>query len=335
MISHTSLQWQSSDWQSILQTAIRDSAELLQAVGVPQSSLDTITGETAGFAVLAPRPFVARMEYGNPKDPLLLQVLALQEEIAPTAVGTTDPLEEQRFTPVPGIIHKYFGRVLLMTAGTCAVNCRYCFRRHNDYAQNILTPARLNEALTYLRSQTDITEVILSGGDPLLTSDRKLSELVAELEAIPHIQRLRIHTRLPIVIPQRITTELCQRLGQSRFQVTMVVHCNHPKELDVEVGLAMAQLKAQGITLLNQTVLLKNINNCAATLETLSVELFKIGVLPYYLHTLDPVQGAAHFAQPMGDSKQLHQTLQARLPGYLVPKLVSEIPGGASKTLIY
>ena len=335
MISHTSLQWQSSDWQSILQTAIRDSAELLHAVGVPSRSVNAITSEIAGFPVLAPKPFVSRMEYGNPQDPLLLQVLAVKDEIAPNAVGTIDPLEEQRFTPVPGIIHKYFGRVLLMTAGSCAVNCRYCFRRHNDYAQNILTPARLTEALTYLGNQTEISEVILSGGDPLLSSDRKLKELIEQLEAIPHIQRLRIHTRLPIVIPQRITPELCQQLSQSRFQVTMVVHCNHPREIDPEVAHAMALLKAQGVTLLNQSVLLKNINDSAATLEMLSTELFKIGVLPYYLHTLDPVQGAAHFSLHLNNSKQLHQMLQARLPGYLVPKLVSEIPGSASKTLIY
>ena len=335
MISHTSLQWQSSDWQSILQSAIRDSAELLQAVGITDSSVNAITSAESGFTVLAPKPFVARMEYGNPQDPLLLQVLAVKDEIAPTALGSTDPLQEQRFTPVPGIIHKYFGRVLLMTAGSCAINCRYCFRRHNDYAENILTPARLVEAITYLRNQTEVSEVILSGGDPLLTSDRKLIELMRQLEAIPHIQRLRIHTRLPIVIPQRITPELSRYLGQSRFQVTMVVHCNHPNELDTEVGLAMGRLKSEGITLLNQSVLLRNINNSVNTLETLSIELFKVGVLPYYLHTLDPVQGAAHFAEPLNDSKQMHQALQARLPGYLVPKLVSEIPGKASKTLIY
>ncbi len=335
MISHTSLQWQSSDWQSILQSAIRHSTELLQAVGVSPNSVTAITGEASGFPILAPKPFVSRIEYGNPQDPLLLQVLALKEEMTPNQGGMTDPLEEKRFTPVPGIIHKYFGRVLLMTSGSCAVNCRYCFRRHNDYGSNILTPARLTDALAYLRSQTDVTEVILSGGDPLLTSDRKLSELINQLETIPHIQRLRIHTRLPIVIPQRITPELCEQLGRSRFQVTIVVHCNHPQEIDAEVGLAMAHLNAQGVTLLNQSVLLKNINNSAETLEALSVELFRIGVLPYYLHTLDPVQGAAHFYQPLSDSKRVHQTLQARLPGYLVPKLVSEIPGSASKTLIY
>lgn len=335
MISHTSLQWQSSDWQSILQTAIRDSQELLHAVGVKPESVAAIGNEASGFPVLAPRPFVSRMEYGNALDPLLLQVLALAQELDPNALGTTDPLEEQQFTPVPGVIHKYFGRALLMTTGACAINCRYCFRRHNDYAQNILTPARLTAALDYLHKQTEITEIILSGGDPLLTSDRKLSELLAQLEAIPHIKRLRIHTRLPIVIPQRVTPELCHPLGQSRLQVTVVVHCNHPREIDSDVGAAMAQLKAKGITLLNQSVLLKNINDSAATLETLSTELFKIGVLPYYLHTLDLVQGAAHFAHPLAESKRLHQLLQARLPGYLVPKLVSEIPGSASKTLIY
>ena len=334
MISHTSLQWQSSDWQSILQTAIRDSDTLLRAVEIEPKWVRAIAGETSGFPVLAPAPFVSRIKAGNPNDPLLLQILAVSDEIAPLAFGTTDPLEEHRFNPVPGVIHKYHGRALLMTAGSCAINCRYCFRRHADYAANIVTPARLQEVLDYLRGQQDLTEVILSGGDPLLSSDRKLDELISHLEKIPHIQRLRIHSRLPIVIPQRITEQLCKRLRRSRFQVTLVIHCNHPQEIDADVEQAMTKLRAHKVTLLNQAVLLKNINDSVTTLEALSVELFRIGVLPYYLHTLDPVQGAAHFGQPLQQCKQLYQSLQAKLPGYLLPRLVSEIPGRDSKTLI-
>ncbi len=335
MISHTSLQWQSSDWQSILQTAIRDSETLLQAVGLTADQVDAISGEAAGFEVLAPGPFVSRMAFGDPRDPLLLQVLAQRQEIAPRAPGNTDPLEEQRFTPVPGIIHKYHGRVLLMSAGSCAINCRYCFRRHTDYADTIVTPARLPGVIDYLEAHTEVTEVILSGGDPLLTSDRKIDELLSKLEAIPHLERFRIHTRLPIVIPSRITPELCQRLARSRFGVTMVVHCNHPQEIDSEVARAIGQLRSADITVLNQAVLLKNINDSVMTLEKLSTELFRIGILPYYLHTLDRVHGAAHFSQALQDSKRLYQSLQARLPGYLLPKLVSEIPGSTSKTPIY
>jgi EF-P beta-lysylation protein EpmB len=333
MISHSSSQWQSLSWQKILQNAIRTKQDLLRALEIEESSLSEACNAPDSFPILAPRPFVERMEKRNPNDPLLRQVLATEAEWTDT-LGKADPLDEAQFSPVPGLIHKYSSRVLLITAGTCAVNCRYCFRRHADYQASMLTVSRLESVHDYISQNTGISEVILSGGDPLMLSDSKLSLIIGRLESIQHLKRLRIHTRLPIVIPQRITAELCQQLRQSRLRTTVVVHANHAREIDLHVTNAVRQLRSAGVTVLNQAVLLKGVNDNPDSLVDLSETLFEADILPYYLHTFDPVLGAMHFERNLAEVLEIFKQVQARLPGYLLPKLVNERPGEQSKTLL-
>ena len=334
MISHTSPQWQSCEWQSLLQSAIRDSDTLLKVLGLTSAKDQIRPLANPDFPILAPLPFVARMKQGDPNDPLLLQVLATDQEIEMAAEGLLDPLNEAAFTPVPGLIHKYHGRVLLLTSGRCAINCRYCFRRHSDYSATIMTPTRKADVIQYLRTHPEVSEVILSGGDPLLRSDQSLAELITELETIPHIRRLRIHSRLPIVIPQRVTQELCRVFDQSHLKICVVIHANHTQELDTHVAHAMHLLRSVGVTLLNQSVALQGVNADVDTLEALSYRLYDIGVLPYYLHTFDQVAGALHFDAGTESVVTIYQALQGRLPGYLLPKLVTEYPGQQAKTLV-
>lgn len=333
MISHTPSQWQSLSWQKILQNAIRTKQDLLNALEIDESSLSEACDAPDSFPILAPRPFVERMEKRNPNDPLLRQVLATKAEWTDT-LGKADPLDEAQFSPVPGLIHKYSGRVLLITAGTCAVNCRYCFRRHTDYQAGMLTVSRLESVHEYISQNTCISEVILSGGDPLMLSDTKLGLIIGRLESIRHLKRLRIHTRLPIVIPQRITAELCQQLRESRLRTTVVVHANHAREIDKPVTEAVRQLRSAGVTVLNQAVLLKGVNDNPDSLIDLSETLFEADILPYYLHTFDSVLGAMHFERNLVEVLEIFKQVQARLPGYLLPKLVSEWPGEPSKTLL-
>ncbi|TNF06456.1 MAG: EF-P beta-lysylation protein EpmB, partial [Gammaproteobacteria bacterium] len=279
------------------------------------------------FPLRVPMAYLHKIEKGNPHDPLLRQVLPLGTELLATPGYNNDPLEELNANPVPGLVHKYHGRVLLIVSPNCAVNCRYCFRRHFPYGDNKPGRSEWQQALDYIAADPSISEVIFSGGDPLAASDRQLEWLTSQLHEIDHVKRLRIHTRLPVVIPDRITDHLLQWLGDTRLFTSLVIHSNHANELDKNVRNALARLRSTGTTLLNQTVLLAGINDASEILARLSERLFEGGVLPYYLHQLDHIAGAAHFAVPDERARSLHQELLAILPGYLVPRLVRELPG--------
>lgn len=324
---------ETESWQAQLSHAITSAPDLLRALNIPQSYLEGALAGANEFAIRVPMAFVKRMEKGNIHDPLLRQVLPLAEETAlPPAGFTLDPLEENTTNTTPGIIHKYHGRVLLITNGTCAVNCRYCFRRHFPYADNRLNTEEWDQALDYIRSRPDINEVILSGGDPLTNNDQRLFALISAIEDIPHISRLRIHTRLPIVIPDRITESLVNRLATSSLTIVTVIHANHANEIDDHVADSLQRLHSAGIHIFNQSVLLKGVNDHSASLIALSERLFTCHVIPYYLHLLDPVVGAHHFDVNEETAQSLVAEILKHLPGFLVPKLVREIAGEGSKT---
>ncbi|MDH5512314.1 MAG: EF-P beta-lysylation protein EpmB, partial [Gammaproteobacteria bacterium] len=278
--------------------------------------------------------FVARMRQGDPHDPLLRQVLPLAEECLTQEGFSADPVGDIAAMAAPGVLHKYQGRVLLTVTGACAVHCRYCFRRHYPYADANPAADQWRAALEYIGHDDSITEVILSGGDPLTQSDRRLSQLVRSLERIPHVRRLRLHTRVPVVLPDRVNEELLAWIRRVRFKTTIVLHVNHAQEIDASVRSAAGALKASGVELLNQSVLLRGVNDSAKTLATLSEQLFEAGVLPYYLHMLDRVQGAGHFEVSETVARSLMRELGKRLPGYLVPRLVREIPGMPGKVSV-
>lgn len=285
------------------------------------------------FVTRVPLGFAKLMEKGNPNDPLLLQVLASTRENALVPGYTAHPLEESAYNPVPGLIHKYRSRVLLTVTGSCAIHCRYCFRRHFPYQDNNPGLKGWQKAFDYIQNDDCIDEVIFSGGDPLMAKNGHLAVLIEGLAAIPHIKTIRMHSRIPIVEPERIDAHFCNLFDHERFCVVMVMHANHANELSREVAEACARMRASGMQLLNQSVLLKNINDSAETLTTLSRKLWSLGVLPYYLHELDKVQGAAHFEVASTQAKQLMAKLSEALPGYLVPKFVVEIPGVPNKTI--
>lgn len=317
-------------WQAQLAGAVTDLKQLLLATG--NESVDMAQLDAApDFAIRVPQPYLDRIRPGDINDPLLQQVLPLKRESETIPGYLSDPLEEAGSNVQPGIIHKYKGRVLLVLTGACAINCRYCFRRHFPYAENHNNIAQWQQALDYIRADSSISEVIYSGGDPLVNNDRRLRELTHSIAGIPHVKRLRIHSRLPLVIPRRITDELLEWLTETRLQPVMVLHTNHANELDDNVARAVGLLRERQIPLLNQSVLLRGVNDQADTLTELSEKLFELGILPYYLHTLDKVQGAAHFDTTSESARRLLGDLMQRLPGYLVPKLVSEIPGKGSK----
>lgn len=320
------------EWLHQLADVITDPDELLQLLAL-QHHPELVSGHDARrlFALRVPQAFAARMRKGDPQDPLLLQVITSQQEFVDAPGYSTDPLDEQS-SVVPGLLHKYRNRALLLVKGGCAVNCRYCFRRHFPYSDNQGNKRNWQQALEYIRQQPELDEIIFSGGDPLMAKDHELDWLIGELEQIPHIRRLRIHTRLPVVIPKRITETLCQRLSQSRLQTLMVTHINHAQEIDDDLRHAMQRLKRAGVTLLNQSVLLRGINDHAVTLATLSNALFDAGILPYYLHVLDKVQGAAHFYVDDERARGIMRELLSRVSGYMVPKLAREIGGEPSKT---
>lgn len=320
------------DWLQQLADVITDPDDLLRILFLNEHPhLQQGSGARRLFPLRVPRAFVARMQPGNASDPLLLQVLTAREEFITAPGFTHDPLDEQR-SVVPGLLHKYRNRALLLVKGGCAVNCRYCFRRHFPYQDNQGNKANWLQALDYIRQHPELDEIIFSGGDPLMAKDHELSWLLDQLEDIKHIRRLRIHTRLPVVIPARITATLCQRLGSSRLQVLMVTHINHANEIDPPLRDSMARLKQAGVTLLNQSVLLRGVNNDADVLATLSNALFDAGILPYYIHVLDKVQGAAHFMVDDDEARQLMKGLLSRVSGYLVPRLTREVGGEPSKT---
>ena len=323
---------QQAPWQELLSNTVSDPEELFQLLELPPQQLEAARAACRDFPLRVPRPYLERIAKGDINDPLLKQVLPLGDELLAAPGYSHDPLAENQANPAPGLIHKYCGRVLLIVSPVCAINCRYCFRRHFPYDDNRPSRAQWQQALDYIAADDSIDEVIYSGGDPLAASDRQLAWLTEQVAAIPHIQRLRVHTRLPVVIPQRITDSCLQWLSGTRLNPVMVIHSNHANEIDSAVADAMARLKDAGVTLLNQTVLLRGINDNQDTLASLSQRLFEAGVLPYYLHLLDKVQGAAHFAVSEQRAKQLAAQLLSRLPGYLVPKLVREDAGFTSKT---
>ena len=320
-----------SDWRQSLRNAITDAHELLEALDLGALA-DRLPARDAGFALRVPRGFVARMRRGDPRDPLLLQVLPQLAECEDTPGFTDDAVGDLAARTAHGVLHKYEGRALLIAAGSCAVNCRYCFRRHFPYSEEIAAANGWREALAHVRADSSIHEVILSGGDPLVLSDAKLQELSQGLEAIPHVRTLRIHTRIPVVLPERINASFCEWLAAIPLRRVVVLHANHPDELDDSVRAACARLREAGATLLNQSVLLRGINDDADTLAALSERLFDCGALPYYLHQLDRVRGAAHFEVADDRARELVESLRKRLPGYLLPRLVREVPGRPGKT---
>lgn len=318
-------------WQTELANAYREPSALLRALDLPANTGLGKHPHWASFSLRVPRGFVARMRKGDPHDPLLRQVLPGLEEGIPSPCFSQDPVADLAAMPVPGLIHKYRGRVLLLATRACAVHCRYCFRRHLPPALAGLTKDHWHRAVHYIEANPTISEVILSGGDPLSLTDEKLALLTSELAHIPHLKRLRVHSRLPIVLPERVTDTLLEWLCALPLSPVMVLHVNHPNEFDDSVTAALKRLKNTNVTLLNQSVLLQGVNDSVATLARLSETLFAAGALPYYLHLLDWVQGAAHFEVPEDRAREILRGLRAELPGYLVPKLVREIPGSPSK----
>lgn len=317
-------------WQKILAQGFSSVESLLHFLQLPQELGSSFAEKE--FKTRVPQRFVNRMQVGNPHDPLLLQVLASGRELALQENYSADPLQEKAANPLQGLIHKYQGRVLLILTGACAINCRFCFRRHFPYAEN--NPGRVNwkNVFHQLAEDKSIHEVILSGGDPLLAPDAQFEWLFSELMEIKHLKTLRIHTRIPVVLPERIQDSFLLLLEKLPLRKVVVLHVNHPNELDDSVYDACQKLKQANCHLLNQTVLLKDVNNDSAILTALSEKLFDYGVLPYYLHCLDKVAGAAHFDMPMEESLALFHQLQNQLPGYLVPRLVREEAGKRSKT---
>jgi EF-P beta-lysylation protein EpmB len=320
-----------SAWRRELAAAFRDLADLERFLGLHPAVTAEAAASTAGFPFLVPRGFAARMRPGDPLDPLLLQVLPRAAETRAVAGYEADPLAEESFLVGPGLVHKYDGRALVLVTGGCAVNCRYCFRREFPYAASGATRRGIEQALVAIAADASLTEVILSGGDPLLAGDDDLAAIVARLDAIPHLRRLRIHSRLPVVLPSRVDAGLVGVLAGSRLARVIVIHANHPAELDDSVAVAVRRLAGLPAVVLNQAVLLRGVNDSPAVLAALSERLVELGVVPYYLHLLDRVRGAAHFEVAEEEARRLHRVLRETLPGYAVPRLVREIPGERSK----
>ncbi|MBN8265329.1 MAG: EF-P beta-lysylation protein EpmB [Xanthomonadales bacterium] len=319
-------------WQVAWREAVRDPRELLAMLGLESLAVGWSEAAARQFPLRVPRGFVARMRHGDRADPLLRQVLPVLEEDRLVPGFSLDAVGDGAARRGGGLIHKYRGRALLVATGSCAVHCRYCFRRHYPYADDSAAAAGWQEAVALVAADPSLHEVILSGGDPLSLADHKLAELTEALRGIPHVRRMRLHTRLPIVLPERVDAGLLGWLHGLPWPVTIVVHANHANEFDPAVDAAMAALRATGASLLNQAVLLRGVNDSVDALADLCERGHAAGVLPYYLHQLDRVAGAAHFEVPDGEALSLHAALAARLPGYLVPRLVREIAGEPGKT---
>lgn len=331
MIPASDLSWQSAPWRRVLAEAVTDGRELLRRVGLDGHPLAATLDPDTPFPVRVPEPLLQRIARGDPDDPILRQVLALDAERLEVTGFGEDPLGERDANPEPGLLHKYRGRALLITTGGCAVHCRYCFRRHFPYGENNPGRRGLDAALAHLAAADGVREIILSGGDPLLLDDEALAALLDRLEAIDGLERLRIHSRFPVVIPQRITPALVARLAAGRLRPVLVLHANHARELGDDVAEALEPLRAARIPLLNQAVLLRGVNDSVGALRALSERLFDLGVMPYYLHLLDRVRGAAHFEVPEDRARSLYDELAGSTPGYLVPRLVRETPGAPGK----
>lgn len=318
-------------WQQAWRDAVRDPRELLALLGLESLAVRVSDEAAAQFPLRVPRGFVGRMRYGDPGDPLLRQVLPLDDEMQPVAGYGLDAVGDGASRTGTGVIQKYRGRALLVATGSCAINCRYCFRRHFPYSDETAARDGWREAIDLIRDDASIEEVLLSGGDPLSLSNARLAELTDALAAIPHLRRLRIHSRLPVVLPERIDDGLVAWLSALPWPVTMVIHANHANEFDTTVDAALRRLRDAGVHLLNQAVLLQGVNDDVDALAALGERGFAAGVLPYYLHQLDRVAGAAHFEVDDARAKALHAALAARLSGYLVPRLVREVAGDTGK----
>ena len=320
-----------ADWKRLWRESVRDPRELLALLGLEGRVPALSDAAAAQFPLRVPRGFVARMRHGDPADPLLRQVLPLDDEMRPVPGFVLDAVGDAAAKAGRGVIHKYRGRALLVATGSCAVHCRYCFRRHFPYEDETAAAGQWHEAVSAIAADPGIDEVILSGGDPLSLATPKLAELTDRLRAVPHVRRLRIHTRLPVVLPERVDDALVAWLDALPWPVTVVLHANHAREFDAAVDAAVARLRDTGATVLNQAVLLRGVNDSLAALADLSERGFAAGVLPYYLHQLDRVQGAAHFEVDDARALALLDALRAHLPGYLVPRLVREVAGDPGK----
>lgn len=328
--------YQEQNWQSQLSDLITDPFELLDQLEICSDAL--LSGAilaSKSFKLRVPRAFVGKMRKGDPLDPLLLQVLPHHLELEEHPEFVTDPLGEEAANQLPGVLHKYQSRFLLTLTGACAVHCRYCFRRHFPYQENLPKQDDWPQIKAYIEQNPHINEVILSGGDPLTLSNRKLKLWIERLESLQQVKILRIHSRVPVVIPQRLDTELLEILKSTRLRIIMVIHANHAAELDDQTRAYLEKLSQHGITALNQAVLLKGVNDDAQTLIELSQRLFDARVMPYYLHVLDKVKGAQHFDLSGSKIDEIYHDILAGLPGYLVPKLVREIAGEKNKTPLF
>lgn len=334
MITRTAVTWHTEDWQRQLSQVVGSVEELWQLLELPNELLPGAHQAARQFPLRVPRAFVAKMRKGDIHDPLLRQVLPLGEELAVPPGFVTDPLAERSSNPHQGLLHKYESRVLVIAGSACAVHCRYCFRRHFPYQDNQLSQPQFDALLDYLREHPEVNEVILSGGDPLVTSNARLQRWVEALETLPQLKRLRLHTRTPVVIPERIDAGLLHLLRHTRLRPVMVVHCNHANEIDPTFAAAMAHLKEAGVTLLNQAVLLKGVNDSVDAQVALSEALFDAGILPYYLHLLDRVAGAHAYRIDDNDAFDLYRAMAARLPGFLLPRLTREVPGAPAKQVL-
>jgi len=317
-----------------MKTAVRDSANLMRLLGLDSNQVSLSSKGEAQFPVFVPLPYLSRIRPGDPFDPLLLQVMPQYAESVDAFGFVEDPVGDLEVEKTPGLLHKYHGRVLMVVSGSCAIHCRYCFRRHFPYE---LAPKSLQQwepAFRYIEEDDSIHEVILSGGDPLTLVDSTLQSIVERIASIDHLQRLRVHTRLPVVIPQRVTDALCEIFSSTRLATWVVLHINHAREIDGEVEQSISRLRNAGATLLNQAVLLRGVNDNVDALHQLFEKLVDCNVSPYYLHQLDQVAGGAHFEVPLELGQQWIADLRKRLPGYAIPLFVQEISGEESKTAL-
>ncbi len=332
MIPRTATRWQTTEWQLMLKNSIRNVEALCSFIEIDVNDLQQRDLAHKDFPLRVPSAFAALMEKGNINDPLLLQVLPQAAEMADSLGFVKDPLQESDFNAVPGLIHKYQGRVLLIASPSCAINCRYCFRRHFPYQENTPGLAHWQQALDYIAQDSSIEEVILSGGDPLSASDSYLETLIERISAIAHVRWLRVHTRLPVVLPQRVTKDLLDLFTATRLQTSMVLHINHANEIGDDLAHAIQAMHSYGIRIMNQTVLLKGVNDNVTSHKDLLLALHRHRVQAYYLHLLDPVKGAAHFFIDDEQAADLYEQLRRQLPGFMLPKLVRELPHAAYKT---
>jgi EF-P beta-lysylation protein EpmB len=328
------IQHLNQNWQQQLAEAFNNIQDLCRYLHLSPDDLPVSVEAAKNFSLRVPLSFAACMEKGNPHDPLLRQVLPVKEELLDYPGFSNDPVGDLAAAAQTGVLHKYHGRVLFINTGSCAINCRYCFRRNFPYADLQLGKQKEDIAVRYIQNDTSISEVILSGGDPLLLSDARLARLIRQLDGIQHLKRIRIHSRLPIVLPARITDEFINTLAQNSKQIIIVTHCNHANEINDRVITACKSLKNAGVTLFNQAVLLRGVNDSAEALCELSEQLFSHGVIPYYLHLLDKATGTGHFEVTETEALALIRKVQATLPGYMVPKLVKEQAGADSKLAV-